>query len=109
MNVEIITIGNEVITGHIVDTNAAFLADTLFSLGAKITRIVSVGDEVVIFGRQGKGEITVYEVAERSNTIAYEVTCGIGKRVPRVYIEDGRITGIVTLIGERLPREGAFH
>jgi alanine racemase len=70
---------------------------------------VSVGDEVVIFGRQGKEEVTVYEVAERCGTIAYEITCGIGKRVPRVYIEDGHITGIVTLIGERLPREGAFH
>jgi len=70
---------------------------------------VTVGDEVVIFGRQGEGEIKVYEVAERCGTIAYEVTCGIGKRVPRVYIEDGRITGIVTLIGERLPREGAFR
>ena len=48
MNVEIITIGNEVITGHIVDTNAAYLADTVFSSGAKITRVVSVGDEVDI-------------------------------------------------------------
>ena len=44
MNVEIITIGNEVITGHITDTNAAFLADTVFSLGVEITRVVSVGD-----------------------------------------------------------------
>jgi alanine racemase len=67
---------------------------------------VSVGDEVVIFGKQGKQEITVYEVAERCGTIAYEVTCGIGKRVPRVYVEEGHITGVVTLIGERLPREG---
>jgi alanine racemase len=67
---------------------------------------VAVGDEVVIFGRQGESEITVYEVAERCNTISYEITCGIGKRVPRVYIEGGRVTGIVTLIGERLPREG---
>jgi alanine racemase len=67
---------------------------------------VSVGDEVVIFGRQGEAEISVYEVAERCGTIAYEVTCGIGKRVPRVYIEKGHVTGIVTLIGERLPREG---
>jgi alanine racemase len=67
---------------------------------------VEVGDEVVIFGRQGEGEITIYEVAERCGTIAYEVTCGIGKRVPRVYMEDGHVTGIVTLIGERLPREG---
>jgi nicotinamide-nucleotide amidase len=46
LKVEIITIGNEVITGHIVDTNAVFLADTVFSLGAKITRVVSVGDEM---------------------------------------------------------------
>jgi nicotinamide-nucleotide amidase len=46
MNVEIITIGNEVITGHIADTNAAFLADTVFSMGAQITRVVSVGDDV---------------------------------------------------------------
>jgi alanine racemase len=67
---------------------------------------VSVGDEVVIFGKQGEAEISVYEVAERCGTIAYEITCGIGKRVPRVYIENGHITGIVTLIGERLPREG---
>ena len=67
---------------------------------------VAVGDEVVIFGRQGESEITVYEVAERCNTISYEITCGIGKRVPRVYVEGGRVTGIVTLIGERLPREG---
>ena len=67
---------------------------------------VAVGDEIVIFGRQGESEIAVYEVAKRCNTISYEITCGIGKRVPRVYVEGGRVTGIVTLIGERLPREG---
>jgi len=66
---------------------------------------VEVGDEVVIFGKQGGGEISVYEVAAACGTIPYEVTCGIGKRVPRVYVEDGRILGAVTLIGERLPRQ----
>jgi alanine racemase len=66
----------------------------------------AVGDEVVIFGRQGAGEISVYEVAEQCGTISYEITCGIGKRVPRVYIEDGKITGIVTLVGERIPKDG---
>jgi alanine racemase len=67
---------------------------------------VAVGDEVVIFGRQADDEITVYEIAERCNTISYEVTCSIGKRVPRVYIAEGRVTGIVTLVGERLPKAG---
>lgn len=67
---------------------------------------VSVGDEVIIFGRQGNEHISVYEVAEHSGTISYEITCGIGKRVPRVYMENGTVTGIVTLVGEWLSRQG---
>ena len=46
MKVEIITVGNEVISGQIVDTNAALLSDAVFSLGATVTRVVTVGDEV---------------------------------------------------------------
>jgi len=54
---------------------------------------VEVGDEVVLIGAQvdpaGRGadalEITADEWAERLGTIAYEVVCGIGPRVPRFY------------------------
>jgi len=67
---------------------------------------VNVGDEVIIFGKQGNQEISVYEVARRCGTISYEITCGIGKRVPRVYIENGTVTGIVTLVGEWLSKQG---
>jgi alanine racemase len=48
---------------------------------------VSLGDEVILMGRQEKEEITVDEIAEKINSISYEVLCGIGKRVPRVYKE----------------------
>lgn len=44
-----------------------------------------IGDEVVLIGRQGNEEITVDQVAKTWNTINYEVTCGIGSRVPRIY------------------------
>jgi alanine racemase len=47
---------------------------------------VDVGDEVVLIGRQGDDEITAAEWAERLDTIAYEIVCGIGPRVPRTYI-----------------------
>jgi alanine racemase len=47
------------------------------------TAAVAVGDEVVLIGRQGDEEITVEEWAERLDTITYEVTCGIRRRVPR--------------------------
>jgi alanine racemase len=38
-------------------------------------------------GRQGKEEITAEEIAEKINSISYEVLCLIGKRVPRIYKE----------------------
>ncbi|MBV8303027.1 MAG: alanine racemase [Acidimicrobiia bacterium] len=47
---------------------------------------VAAGDEVVLIGRQGSGRITAQEWADRLETIAYEVVCGIGPRVPRVYV-----------------------
>jgi alanine racemase len=46
---------------------------------------VAAGDEVVLIGRQGGAEITADEWAERLGTIAYEVVCVIGPRVPRHY------------------------
>jgi alanine racemase len=46
---------------------------------------VSVGDEVVLIGRQGDEVISADDWAERLDTIAYEVVCGIGPRVPRFY------------------------
>ena len=46
---------------------------------------VSKGDEVTILGKNGDEEITAEELAEKCNTIPYEILCGISKRVPRVY------------------------
>jgi alanine racemase len=46
---------------------------------------VQVGDEVTLIGRQGNDAILADEVAEWTGTIPYEVLCGIGARVPRVY------------------------
>jgi alanine racemase len=47
---------------------------------------VKPGDEVVLLGRQGGEEITAEEWADRTGTIAYEVLCRIGPRVPRRYV-----------------------
>ncbi len=45
----------------------------------------SLGDEVVLIGNQGKEIITAEEIADRMNTISYEVFCSVGKRIPRIY------------------------
>jgi alanine racemase len=46
---------------------------------------VDVGDEVVLLGVQGSERITAAEWAERMDTIAYTIVCGVGPRVPRRY------------------------
>jgi alanine racemase len=48
---------------------------------------VSLGDEVILMGKQGKEQIAAEEIAEKINSISYEVLCLIGKRVPRIYKE----------------------
>jgi alanine racemase len=45
----------------------------------------AVGDEVVLIGEQAKERITADDLASHSGTIAYEVLCAIGQRVPRVW------------------------
>jgi alanine racemase len=46
----------------------------------------AVGDEVVLMGRQGGEEISATELAERAQTISWEITTRIGQRVRRVYV-----------------------
>src|SRR6266404_6084746 len=46
----------------------------------------AAGDEVVLMGRQGDEEISCAELAERADTITWEITTRIGARVRRVYV-----------------------
>ena len=45
----------------------------------------SVGDEVVAVGKQGSAEITLAELAQKANTIDYELCTLLMPRVPRIY------------------------
>jgi alanine racemase len=61
----------------------------------------AVGEEAVVFGRQGDLEITVDEVAAHTGVIGYEVLCGISKRVVRVYTRMGGVQSMRGLTGVR--------
>ena len=49
---------------------------------------VHVGDAVELFGTRQR----VDELADILGTIPYELTCAVSKRVPRVYVENGKET-----------------
>jgi alanine racemase len=59
---------------------------------------VKIGDEAVIIGRQGREEISVYDLSRDLGTIPYEVICNIGKRVTRVYLRDGQVFSVKRMI-----------
>ena len=58
---------------------------TIVDIGNNDT--IERGDEVTLIGREEEAQITTLDLAKLTNTIEYEVMCGIGKRVPRIYIE----------------------
>lgn len=66
-----------------------------FMVNVDAVQPVQVGDEVVIYGKQGKEEITVEELARWMNTIQYEVTCMLDRRVPRIYKRKEQVVEIV--------------
>jgi alanine racemase len=49
---------------------------------------VRPGDEAIIWGESSQGTIQALEVAEKIGTIPYELTCGVSKRIKRVYLGD---------------------
>lgn len=54
---------------------------------------VKCGDKVVLIGADGDERIAMEEVGARSGRFNYEFVCGLGKRVPRVYVRGGNVVG----------------
>jgi alanine racemase len=53
------------------------------------------GDEAIIFGREG---ITIDDLAQWLDTINYEISCVIGKRIPRIYTKDGKAVKVLNYL-----------
>lgn len=52
------------------------------------------GMTVTMFGRDGEAFLPIEALSDAVGTIPYETVCLIGKRVPRVYVKDGRVIGV---------------
>ena len=54
---------------------------------------VQNGDTVTVIGSDGAQEITVEEASMLAGSFNYEFLCDLGKRIPRVYLRNGRVIG----------------
>ena len=51
---------------------------------------VKVNDRVTLVGRDGDESITMEQIAEAADSFNYEFVCGISRRVPRIYTQEGK-------------------
>ena len=61
---------------------------------------VRPGEEAVFFGFDGEEYLAAAEQAEKVGSIDYELLCALNRRVPRVYIKDGRIESVANILPE---------
>jgi alanine racemase len=64
-------------------------------------------DEVVVLGRQGDATISAEEIADLYDTITWEVLTGIQARAQRVYVREGQILGVHSLLESPVYSNGA--
>ncbi len=53
---------------------------------------VAAGDPVVLIGSSGQETITVEQFGQAAGSFNYEIICGISRRVPRLYYQNGQLT-----------------
>jgi len=88
--VEIVAVGRELIAGRVADTNAAWLARHLPSLGGRVTRIVAVDDDPPAIAREIR--------QARANGAALVVTTGgLGPT-----FDDRTLAGVAAALGRPL-------
>jgi alanine racemase len=68
-----------------------------------LPEVPPLGEEVVLIGRQkgafGDSEISIHDLAVWSDTIDYDIICGLSKRVPRTYFRKGKVETYKSLLG----------
>ena len=60
------------------------------------------GDVATLLGRDGDERVDADELAALADTISWEILAGLTARVPRLYLRDGTISAVTTLV-ERVP------
>ena len=92
MNVEIVTIGDELLLGFTVDTNSTFLGRELAALGISVVRRTTCGDDIGIIVK------TLREALDRTGAVI--TTGGLGPTA-----DDMTVEAVAKLFGRTLVRD----
>jgi hypothetical protein len=54
------------------------------------------GDDVVLLGSEDDQTIDAFELARHAGVPVYEILCGFGLRLPKVFLEQGRVVAVAS-------------
>jgi len=111
VTIEIIAIGNELVTGRTRDTNSCYMAGRLFQVGLKVNRIVLVDDSVIEIRKEieraKKGGVKFLVTTGGLGPTPDDVTLrGVAKALNLSLVEDEKAVEMVREKYDRLHREG---
>lgn len=61
---------------------------------------IKLMDKVVLIGESAGNFISVEQLSDLCGRFNYELVCDLGKRIPRVYLEEGQITKTIDYFNE---------
>jgi len=64
-------------------------------VGLTPQKVAHIDVHVAVFGDGSAGEPTIDDIALLAGTNSYEIICGLGARVPRVYVEGEEVVGFL--------------
>jgi len=76
--------GQVIADGQLTSILGAVSMD-LTTIDLSHTTALAAGDEITLLGAEGAASLDARQVARAAGTIAYNILCGIGARVRRVY------------------------
>lgn len=86
--------GEAIVNGKRVPIIGRVCMDQLMIDITEVDRVKS-GTVVTLIGTDGNETITADDIAVKCQTIGYEIICGVAKRIPRVIVNNGKITDVV--------------
>src|SRR3989442_7557947 len=110
--VEIVAVGRELLTGHTVDPNSAWLAARLTVLGASVLRIVAVDDDPVAVAHElgaarARGAALAITTGGLGPTFDDRTLGGVAAAFGRALVEHPDALGFVTRRYAELAAAGA--
>jgi alanine racemase len=78
--------GNVLIKGKKYQVSGTVCMDQIM-VDVGLDNNIDDGDEVILLGESNNQKLTAWDIANKINSIPYEVCCSISSRMPRIYFE----------------------